>query len=246
MGEDASITMVEMEARLATSMQALRLAEERATAGRLALEVMHEIRNPLEALGHLTYLACEEAHDSGKVRQYMTLAEEQLATLHQISGQTLGFARTSAKPRACELCKLAEAALRIHRRTIESKKIHLIKNLPADLVAEVFPGEILQVLSNLIVNALDAMDNEGQLSLRIRRRGGSIQIAIVDNGHGIAAEHGQRIFEPFYTTKGDKGTGLGLSLSKNIVERHKGKLSMRSSVRSGCAGTLFRISLPAA
>src|SRR3978361_800715 len=101
---------------------------ERHTAGRLALEVMHEIRNPLEALGHLTYLTLNEPHDPDKVVKYMRMAEEQMATLNRIVSQTLGFVRSTSTPKTSDLLDLAEAALRIHQRAIESKKIHLVKD----------------------------------------------------------------------------------------------------------------------
>ncbi len=238
-------TIPELESRLADAIEALRIAEEQATTGRLALEIMHEIRNPLEAVGHLAYLAREDAENGKKVREYMDLAQEQLATVHQIAGQTLGFARVSSSPRSVALVKLAEAALRIHRREIEIKKVQLMKDLPGDVVAAVHLGEMLQVLSNLIVNAIDALPIGGLLSLRVRRCREAVRIVIADNGHGIRAEHSDRIFQPFFTTKGERGTGLGLALSKNIVERHRGKISMRSSVRPGRSGTMFRIHLPA-
>ena len=243
--EDAELEIAELEKRLAASVEALRLSEERAVSGRLALEVMHEIKNPLEALGHLTFLTCAEADESDKVRKYMTLAEEQVATLRQIAEQTLGYARSAAAPRSVELVELAEAALRIHRRTIEKKKIQLTRDFARDVVASVYMGEMLQVFSNLIVNALDAMPFEGALFLRLRRRGGQARFLVVDNGHGIEAEHSRRIFQPFFTTKEERGNGLGLALSKKIVERHNGRIAMRSSVRPGKSGTMFRISLPA-
>lgn len=235
----------DLEARLEAAVEALRIAEERAAAGRLALEVMHEIKNPLEALGHLTYLASADADDPNKVKNYMGLAEEQVETLREIASQTLGFSRTSTAPRTVELVRLAEAALRIHRRTIETKKIQLRKDLPTGVTAKVYMGEMLQVLSNLIVNALDAVPVEGELYVRARRRGTAVQIVVADNGHGINAEHTRRIFQPFFTTKAERGTGLGLALSKKIVERHNGKIAMRTSVRPGRNGTMFRISLPA-
>src|SRR5664279_3437204 len=86
------------EQRLAVVTEALRKSEEREIAGRLALEVMHEIRNPLEALGHLNYLAFEQAADSERVRKYMTLAQEQMENLSHIAKQTLAFVRQSDKP----------------------------------------------------------------------------------------------------------------------------------------------------
>lgn len=219
--------------------------EERNTAGRLALEVMHEIRNPLEALGHLTYLTLEEAHDPDKVIQYMKMAEEQMATLNQIVSHTLGCARSTSDPTTSDLSSLAESALRIHHKRISEKNIHLVKDFPQGLTARIHMGEILQVVSNLIVNALDAMQSNGTLSVRLRRRRDNFYIVVADNGQGIRPENAERIFEPFFTTKEENGTGLGLSLSKDIVGRHGGRIGVRSSVRPGKSGTMFRVSLPA-
>jgi signal transduction histidine kinase len=235
----------ELQAKLTSATERLQKSEERATAGQLALEVMHEVRNPLEALGHLVYLAMEEAENPAKVRDYLRRAEEQIATLNRIAGQTLGFARTSHTPQLSDVVNVAEAALRIHQRAIEAKRVHLVKELPEKLVAEVYTGELLQVVSNVIVNALDALPPTGTLRMRLRKRHGEIQLVIADNGHGIPKEQSSIIFQPFFTTKENRGTGLGLALSRNIVERHKGRISMRSSVRPGKSGTVFKISIPA-
>jgi signal transduction histidine kinase len=225
--------------------EALRKAEEQATAGLLALELMHEIRNPLEAIGNLTYLATEEAENSEAVKRYMCRAEEQLATLNHITSNTLGFARGSQTPQQICLSTLAEAALRIHQRRMWAKQIHIVKDLPENLVVVVYTTEMLQVISNLIVNSLDALSLDGTLYLRLRRRNGEIHFVIADNGHGIPAENIAQVFEPFFTTKKNLGTGLGLALSKRIVEHNQGKISLRSSVRPGRSGTTFKISLPA-
>jgi signal transduction histidine kinase len=234
-----------LKTKLGTAANLLRKSEERSTAGQLALEVMHEIRNPLEALGHLIYLACNNIEDPTKIQEYLSRAEEQLATLNQIASQSLGFARSQPSPQPTDLVGLAEAALRIHQRTIQQNRVHLVKELPERLEARVYAGEILQVISNVIVNALDALPPDGVLHLRLRLRGEKIQFILADNGHGIPPEHLPNIFEPFFTTKGERGTGLGLSLSRNIVESHGGKMRVRSSVRPGKSGAIFKISLPA-
>jgi signal transduction histidine kinase len=234
----------ELQDRLASTVETLRLVEERAVAGRLALEVMHEIKNPLEALGHLTFLAAQDADHPEKVRRYMSLAEEQMATLTHIASETLGIARVSSVPRPIDLVALTEAALRIHQRTIESKRVHLVKDLPGSVVVPVYTGEMLQVLSNVIVNALDALPPGGTLAVRLRKRQGEVQFVIADNGHGIPAEDRAEIFEPFFTTKEERGNGLGLSLAKKIVERHRGKIFVRSSIQPGKSGTIFKISVP--
>jgi signal transduction histidine kinase len=229
----------------AIAEQSLRKASSHATAEHLALEVLHEIRNPLEALGNLTYLAFEEADDPEKVRKYMRLAGEQMATLNHIASQTLGYARSFSSPKSTNLAALMKSAIRIHQKTISMKKIDLVKDLPEDLSMDVYSGELLQVFSNLIANALDALPVAGTLRLRFRKRQDRVDFVIADSGQGIPAENLDVIFEPFFTTKEEKGTGIGLSLSKKIVEHHHGKIRARSSTRPGKSGTTFRISLPA-
>jgi signal transduction histidine kinase len=233
----------ELQAKLAIATERLQKSEERATAGQLALEVMHEIRGPLDALGHLAYLALEVAEDPERVRDYIRRAQEQIAALSQIASQTLGFARTFHTPHPGDLVNVAEAALRIHQRAIEAKRVHLVKELPDKLVVNTHTGELLQVVS--IVNALDALPPDGTLRLRLRKRAGEVQFVIADNGYGIPREQASNIFQPFFTTKEQCGTGLGLAVSRNIIERHKGRISMRSSVRPGKSGTIFKISIPA-
>ncbi|WP_419806215.1 sensor histidine kinase [Terriglobus sp.] len=219
-------------------------ASQRVTAGQLALETMHEIRNPLEILGHLCYLTEQEAENPAQVRAYMSMAEEQLRNLSRIASQTLSFAKSSQDRKPMDLATLAETALRIHQRTITAKRIHLVRKLPNDLVANLQASRILQVLSNLISNALESMPNEGRLTIRVKKHAGSIEFLVADNGHGIKPDSMKKLFQPFFTTKTDGGNGLGLSLSKRIVEDHGGKLSVRSSVRPGRTGSVFKIRLP--
>lgn len=229
--------------QLEMAAEALRRSEERATAGRLALELMHEIKNPLEALGHLMYLACEEADHAGAVRRYMHLAEEQMSTLSQIVNQTLGLTR-ALTPTEIDLSVLVEAALRIHQRRIEAKKLRVVRSLPGGVTATVYSGQILQVISNLVANSIDALPECGTIFLRLRQRSNWIAIVVGDTGHGIPPEHAAAIYEPFFTTKDEQGTGFGLPLSKKIIERHGGRIAMRTSMRSGRSGTVFRILLP--
>ena len=234
-----------MQSEFAMQVPTENMAQDRTAAGQLALEVMHEIRNPLEALGHLVYLTRLEAHDRDNVLRYTRMAEEQMVTLNRIVSQTLGFARQSPAAKPSDLVEVTEAALRIHQRKIDTRKIHLVKDLPQGVVATIRMGEILQVVSNLIVNALDALPTEGTLVLRLRKRANLVQILVADNGSGIPIEHAASIFEPFFTTKADRGTGLGLALSRKLIEGHGGTIGVRSSVRPGKSGTTFRICLPA-
>lgn len=229
---------------LSAAFEALRVSEVRALAGQLALEVMHEIRNPLEALGYLTYLAYQEADNPEKTREFLNLADEQLRTITSIARQTLSFVKDADKSNTVDLVAIAEAALRIHQQTLESKKIRLIKDFREDAITPVARAEMLQVVSNLLNNAVDALPHDGVLCLRLRKRGSEIQLTVADNGHGIPHEHSEKIFQPFFTTKAGRGTGLGLALSKRIIDSHHGKIRVRSSVRPGKSGTTFQITLP--
>ena len=226
------------------SIEALQRTDELVLAGRLALELMHEINNPLDALGNLTYLAMQELDDGDQVQIYLQQIQEQVTTLKRIVSQTLGLAKSSPVLKKERLKELAQAALRIHGKAIKSRRIHLVPEIPEELSAEVRAGQILQVLSNLTANALDALPEAGTLRLRVRKTSNSVHILVADNGQGIPVEHSASIFEPFFTTKQGRGTGLGLHISKKIIEGHQGKIQMRSSVREGKSGTTFRVSLP--
>jgi signal transduction histidine kinase len=110
------------------------------------------------------------------------------------------------------------------------------------------PGEIVQVLSNVISNAVDAMPEGGKLSISIIPSAASVEagvdVRVTDTGHGIRREHLARVFEPFYTTKGNLGTGIGLWVGKELVERHGGQISVSSKTEPGDSGTVVSIFLP--
>jgi signal transduction histidine kinase len=178
---------------------------------------MHEIRNPLDALDNLLYLGFQKAGEPETVQSYLRLAREQTATLSQISANVLDFARCSLLPKSTCLVAVAEAALRIHQKTIEAKKIHIVKNLPESLKAQVHSGEILQLVSNLIANALDALPREGTLWVKLRKRREQVHLVVADNGHGIPSELVAQVLQPFFTTKEDRGTGLGLSQERHYI-----------------------------
>ncbi len=237
-------TIAELQSKLSAAVDALRRSEERATAGQLALEMMHEITAPLQALRDLTYFASVDINDFEKVRDCIRLAEDQMVRISHIAGQTLRLTSPDPSARPIDLVALAEAALRIHQQEIESKRVKLVKDLPAQIVAEVHTGKMLHVISNLIVKALDDLPPDGTLRLRIRKMQGEIRVVIADNGRGISPEHSGAIFQPFFTMKEERGTGLGLALAKEIIEHHRGTIRIRSSVRPGKSGTIFRLSLP--
>ena len=215
-----------------------------AVAGQFAATVMHEINGPLEAVANLNYLIQQGADDAGNVRHYSRLIEEQLLTLTQLSRQTLSFYRSSETRETVAVATLAEAALRVNQGKIFAKHIRIRRILPADVTAKVNAGDMLQVISNLVANAVDALPENGTLQVRVKRCTREVHITVADNGHGIPNPIRTRIFDPFFTTKMERGTGLGLAISKAIVEKHQGRIRTRSSTRPANSGTIFRISLP--
>jgi len=223
---------------------ALRKSQSLAAAGQHAAAVMHDINNPLEAALNLAYLICEEADDSAKVREYVGLLHEQLSSVTLIARQTLSFYKEPAAMKDIDLVEVAHAALRVHEYKMSSRGMQLVKKLPHQAIVCGHSGELLQVFTSLVSNALDALSDKGTLSIRIRKSEKEVHMLIMDNGGGIPEQNLSRIFEPFFTTKQDRGTGLGLAISKSIVERHHGRMRARSSVRTGRNGTAFRISLP--
>jgi len=215
-----------------------------AAAGQYAAAIMHEINNPLETICNLSYLLDVEADNPARVRKYSCQIAEQLTTVVRIAHRTLSFYRPPDTKEAIDLAVLAEAALRVHEQKLVAKQARLLKDIPANAVVIGHAGELLQVLSNLLSNSIDAPPLNGRLTIRVRKIKREVHLMVADDGHGIPETIRQRIFDPFFTTKKEHGTGLGLAISKSIVERHKGRIRARSSVRSGISGTAFRVSVP--
>ena len=229
---------------------ALVQSEKLAAVGRLAASISHEINNPLEAITNLLFLMKQELLPP-QAESYLHLAEQELARVSQIAGQTLRFHRQATRARAISPAELLEPVLALYRGRLNNSNIQIRQeNLDAQSIV-CFEGDIRQVLNNLVSNAIDAMRTGGVLTLRIRDARSSetgaagARITIADTGHGMTEETRTRIFEPFYTTKGINGTGLGLWISRGIVEKHRGSLSVRSSVDAVRHGTTFSLFLPA-
>ncbi len=218
--------------------------QELVVAGQFAATIMHEINGPLEAVHNLNYLVQQEADNPSQVRRFSKMLEEQLETLTKLSRQTLSFYRSPETRESIAIATLAEAALRVHQRKIAAKRINLRKRLPLDVSAEVHAGDMLQVFSNLIANAVDALPENGTLCISVKSCADEAHVLVADNGPGIPSSVLPNIFDPFFTTKKERGTGLGLAISKSIVEKHHGRIRSRSITRPARSGTAFRISIP--
>jgi len=231
------------------SQDLLRKSEKLAAAARLSATVAHEINNPLEAVGNLIYIAKASPSASPEIVKSLSIAEQELERVAHITRQTLGFYRESNEARQVELPPLIESVLRLYSNKLNSKNIRIERDFGDCPPMLGVPGELKQVISNLVSNAADAVDPNGKIRVRLQgvenHNGSRIQLVIEDDGPGIAPEHLARIFEPFFTTKKDIGTGLGLWVSREIIERHGGTISVSSPDGNGPApGASFVIDLP--
>lgn len=230
--------------------KALIRSEKLAAVGRLASTIAHEINNPLEAVTNLVYLA-RHSESKATSQELLDMTDQELRRVSAIAKQTLHFHKQSSNPRAVTCTELIAGVIAIYESRIRNSQISVEKRKRAEKAVVCYDGEIRQVLNNLVRNAIDAMPaSGGRLLLRSREgrdwisgRTG-IVITVADTGSGIPKEYSERIFEPFFTTKGLSGTGLGLWVSRDIVERHKGKLRVRSSRDAAHHGTVFTMFLP--
>ncbi|GAC1358037.1 MAG: hypothetical protein NVSMB3_05000 [Acidobacteriaceae bacterium] len=234
----------ECEQQLEQAHLALMRSEQLALAGRFAGAVMHEVNNPLEALGNLVYLADQSAGDPEVVRRYLNMAAEQLARVQEIARRTLSFYRLNAIPEEVDVVQLLDCALHMQRPQLRMKSIAVCRNDEGRAAITANAGELLQVFTNLIANSVEALPDAGTLHLRVSRSRDHVHILIADNGKGIPAEQRDRLFQPFASSNKEKGTGLGLWMSKTLVERHRGWIRHRSNTTPGRTGTAFRVSLP--
>jgi signal transduction histidine kinase len=233
-----------LQDRLDQAEKALERSERLAVASRYAGAIMHEVNNPLEAITNLVYLTKLQKNNPDQVVANMCIIEEQLKTLGRVTSRALTFHREQTGTKQFDLVDIAESALRLHADKLSRHSVTIDRQFRGPACATVFGSEILQVLSNLLLNAVDALPRgTGRISVRVKRNGQSVHILISDNGAGIPDKFASRLFEPYVTSK-DSGTGLGLWLSKRIITKHRGTLRFRSSQRKGRSGTSFRISLP--
>ena len=225
----------------------LRQSEKLAATGRLAATIAHEINNPLEAVTNLIYLSKTDPSVPSPIQHLLETADNELARVAQIAQQTLGFYRDTTRPTDIDLTALIEGVVNLFSRKMQYKKLECKLDLAPDLHIFGLQGEVRQVFSNLLVNAIDASSN-GLIQVRARRctRAGhpGVSVVIADQGSGIPVAVRNRLFSPFVTTKESIGTGLGLWVTRGIVEKQGGTIRFRTSTQAPC-GTVFRVFLPA-
>jgi PAS domain S-box-containing protein len=228
---------------------ALIQSEKLAVVGRMASSIAHEINNPLESVTNLLYIARQYALIP-EVQNFLDLADQELRRVSIIANQTLRFHKQASSPREISCTDLFATVLSLYEGRLRNSSITVEKRKRAGHKVACFEGDIRQVLNNLVSNAIDAMPTGGRLFLRSRdstdwrtgRRG--LTLTVADTGSGMSLETRTHVFEAFFTTKGINGTGLGLWIGSEIIDRHHGRLLLRSSRNPAHRGTVFSVFLP--
>lgn len=217
-------------------------AEHMATLGEMATGLAHEIRNPLAGIAGVMEIVGRDLPPSSPARTVLKDVRQEISRINRIISDLLQTARPHPpKVRKSDLNTTVEHAVMLGRQQALSRSIEItLRKDPALPEVEHDSDQLHQVLLNLLLNSLQAIDNNGKIAVTVERQSDSAVIEVADNGRGISPENLPNIFRPFYTTKGD-GTGLGLSLARRIVEDHQGRIDVTSTVGKG---TTFAVVLP--
>ncbi|HEX5284009.1 MAG TPA: HAMP domain-containing sensor histidine kinase, partial [Bryocella sp.] len=217
-----------------------------AATGRMAATIAHEINNPLEAVLNLLYLLRDHVHTS-EARTYLSTAEIELNRVAHIAKQTLGYYREHTSAVCVSLAKLADHALTVYSPRCSAFNIQIERCIDSSATIVLRRGEMMQVISNLLANAIYAMGEGGTLSLcvsDVQTPAPGVLLTIHDNGVGIPQENLDKVFDAFFTTRMTIGTGIGLFVAKQFIEGHGGKIWIESSTAPEQHGTKVFVFLP--
>jgi PAS domain S-box-containing protein len=235
------------------TQEALLANEKLAVAGRLAATIAHEIHNPLDAVSNLLYLMRNGVTEE-ESKQFIDMAERELARVTQISRAMLGLYRESRAPVPVDLKAILEEILLLMEHRFMELGVTIYTDLPSAVVVDAFPAELRQVFTNLITNAAEAAAPRGEVRVSASTLAAGISsggqkmapgalVIIADNGAGISDEVRPHLFQPFFTTKGENGTGLGLWVSRGIVGKHGGTIDVASDTGDSSHGTVVSVFL---
>lgn len=224
---------------------ALQRSEKLASTGRLVATIAHEINSPLDSLRGLLHLLQRNAGLEPSVRELVGLADQEVARLGTIVRQTLAPHRETKLPVVTRISELLDDVCAVFRPKLQEAEIQVLREYRTEGEVTIYAGDLRQVFTNLIANAVDAMGRHGELRLSIERSpGNEVTVQISDSGCGIPQENLETIFEPFFTTKEDKGTGIGLWVVKRILDKLGGRIEVISAT-TGKTGTRFSVVFPA-
>jgi PAS domain S-box-containing protein len=228
---------------------ALRQSEKLAVVGRMASSIAHEINNPLEAVTNLLYLINSQELPE-HLRNYVQMAQQELARVANITTQTLRFHRQSTNPKTAFLSQIIEGVLSLFHGRLMNTGIQVERQYHDAKPVLCYESDIRQVFTNLLSNAIDATPPGGKIIVREQNitdwRTGErgVRVSIADTGHGMSPQVRKMIFDPFFTTKGITGTGLGLWVSAEILNKHHARVSIRTRDHLPNQGTVFSIFFP--
>lgn len=228
--------------------QQLLQAQRLSSVGELASSIAHEFNNILTTIINSAKLGLRnpDAAEKQQAFERVVKAGQRAAT---IAGGMLGFARKSSTHRQkCDVARLVEEVLLLTEKDLGKHRVHVESRFHARPAVWAVPGQIEQILVNLVINARQAMPNGGRLRIDVKDNEAAdvIEIRVADTGVGIPPDQLRQIFEPFFTTKkpdeyGRGGTGLGLSVCRQIIEQHHGRIRVESVVGKG---STFTVKLP--
>jgi len=233
-----------MTARLHDSHERMMQTEKMVAAGLMASGIAHEINNPISGLQNCLRRIQARPDDVEQIREYTALMLHATEHVEAVVQSLLNFSRSAPKQvDVIDLREVVQQALSLSEFRLGKNRIDLQQATPAAPVwVRGDERQLIQVVVNVVLNAIDAMPAGGVLRVAVEREDGSVALNVRDNGVGIPREHLSRVFEPFFTTKDiGKGTGLGLAVTQGIVLDHDGRISMDS--RPG-SGTEVKILLP--
>jgi PAS domain S-box-containing protein len=211
-------------------------SEKLAAIGRLAASIAHEVNNPLEAIKNSLYLL-QTSKDEAANSRFLDVARKETERVSHIIRQMLGFARRSGEAEWINVNQLLEETLVLVEKKLKQSGVLVVRKLDEELPrVRARADQLRQVFLNLILNAQQAIEGRGEITLKTSANTQSLQpsisVEISDTGHGISEEELQRIFEPFFSTR-KKGTGLGLWVTQDIVRQHGGRIEVTSTKGKG-------------
>jgi PAS domain S-box-containing protein len=253
-GETTGIVLVFRDITMERKTQDALIANEKlAVAGRLAATIAHEIHNPLDSVSNLLYLMRNGA-STEESSQFMDIAEQELTRVTHISRAMLGLYRESKAPVVVDLKEMLQEILLLLERRLIDLGVTVATDMPKPVSVAAFPAELRQVFTNLITNAAEAAGPGGKLKISITPHNAGVDpvkqkmqvgatITVADNGAGIPDDVQPHLFQPFFTTKGERGTGLGLWVSRGIINKHGGTISLTSDTTEAAHGTVVSVFL---